>query len=596
MFQYTPLVVPLAVATAMATVGLYFTWRKRDGAAETWMAAVFGSIAAWSLLHLLLVSVRDPATKRALLAVIYPVAITLPLSMFVFTLHYTGRKGFVTRRRLLGLFAIPVSLIPITLANPASLAFVDLTFVEGPTAVAQYEFGPALYLYAAVGHVAATAALWMLSLKFLRSRSIYRKLSFVLLLTTATMLGGNVATYLGLSPFRHMILLPLAFVVFGSVSVLTTVSVRFVQLTPIDRALSKLGGVFGSLVPLARDVVIEELQSGVVVLDDDDRIVDVNSVGKSIVAPGGRRIVGRRVWDVVDESEFVVDGTSVFAPDTSGRFESVWVTGPDGDQRCYDVSVTEVSAAPDAASSGRVVLLHDITAQQQRKRELREKKERLEDFADIVSHDLRNPVNVAEGYLDQVAAEVDTEAGEAHVEEVRESHDRIGEIIENVLILAREGAVVEDPDPVALASLARDAWDGVDTQDATLDCRLDESVVVHADRPSLLRALENLVRNAVEHGGTAVTVRVGCLDDGSGFYVEDSGEGLPETGDHVFEQGYSTSADGTGFGLSVVADVVAAHDWTVEATNGTDGGARFEIRTTDGVASPTADGATHSAD
>jgi signal transduction histidine kinase len=88
--------------------------------------------------------------------------------------------------------------------------------------------------------------------------------------------------------------------------------------------------------------------------------------------------------------------------------------------------------------------------------------------------------------------------------------------------------------------------------------------------------LENLFRNAIEHGGEDVTIRVGGLSDG--FYVEDDGPGVPEDArDEVFEVGYSTSPDGTGFGLNIVKEIAEAHNWEITLTEGTTGGARFEI-------------------
>ena len=84
------------------------------------------------------------------------------------------------------------------------------------------------------------------------------------------------------------------------------------------------------------------------------------------------------------------------------------------------------------------------------------------------------------------------------------------------------------------------------------------------------------MRNAVEHGGEDMTITVGELYDG--FLVEDAGSGIPEDErDDVFDAGYSTSEDGTGFGLSIVKQVAEAHEWDIRVTEGSDGGARFEI-------------------
>jgi signal transduction histidine kinase len=94
----------------------------------------------------------------------------------------------------------------------------------------------------------------------------------------------------------------------------------------------------------------------------------------------------------------------------------------------------------------------------------------------------------------------------------------------------------------------------------------------------LQQLLENLFRNAVEHGGEDVTIRVGALDDAAGFYVADDGVGIPgEDRDEVFESGYSSATNGTGFGLAIVEEIADAHSWTIRVTESSEGGARFEM-------------------
>jgi len=237
---------------------------------------------------------------------------------------------------------------------------------------------------------------------------------------------------------------------------------------------------------------------------------------------------------------------------------------------------------------GGYAIYIDITERRERERQLQRQNERLEEVAAVVSHDLRNPLNVAHGTVDALAKEAD--AGERDLfERVLTAHERMEAIIDEMLTLARQGQSVSDLEPVALARAAHEAWETTETGDATLVVKTESRI--RADESRLRQAVENLFRNAVEHGGHDVTVTVGDLSpcpsgEGDvdrprrrgGFYVEDDGRGVPaDEREAVFESGYTTADDGTGFGLAIVQSVVEAHGWDVSVGAGTEGGARFEV-------------------
>jgi PAS domain S-box-containing protein len=212
----------------------------------------------------------------------------------------------------------------------------------------------------------------------------------------------------------------------------------------------------------------------------------------------------------------------------------------------------------------------DITEQKQRERELARQNERLDQFASVVSHDLRNPLSVARGRVELARMTGD----EKHFEALERAHDRMEELIEGLLALARQGELTGDPVAVELESAAEAAWETTDTDDLTLE--LDETTTLEADPERLRQLLENLFRNAVEHGEEVSTLAVGSLPDG--FYVEDDGVGIPDDErESVLESGYST-AGGTGFGLAIVDTIAEAHGWEVSVTESDSGGARFEFR------------------
>jgi signal transduction histidine kinase len=209
-------------------------------------------------------------------------------------------------------------------------------------------------------------------------------------------------------------------------------------------------------------------------------------------------------------------------------------------------------------------------ALREREAELDEQNERLENFASIVSHDLRNPLTVASGHLDLLQQKRSDE----HVQAVDDALDRMERLIDDLLTMARDAETVKNPDSLHFKSLVRAAWQTVDPNEATLEILGEGQIRAEESRAQEL--LENLFDNAVSHGGPNVTVRVEPLEDG--FAVADDGPGIPEDKqDEIFEAGHSGDPDGTGFGLYIVDLIAGAHEWEIDLTDSEDGGARFEF-------------------
>ena len=216
-------------------------------------------------------------------------------------------------------------------------------------------------------------------------------------------------------------------------------------------------------------------------------------------------------------------------------------------------------------------ITRNVTERVKQERQLQSQKEQLDEFASVVSHDLRNPLTVAQGRAKLLADDCDSE----HRVPLVESLDRMEEIIADTLTLAREGRVVSDPEPIRVVDLVGACWKNVQTDEATIE--IEDEVTITGDRGRLQHVFENLFRNSVEHGGPDVTVRVGRIGD-HGIYVEDTGPGIPEDDrEAVFEPGHTSASGGTGFGLTIVKRIAEAHGWQVAVVDGTDGGARFEF-------------------
>jgi len=205
----------------------------------------------------------------------------------------------------------------------------------------------------------------------------------------------------------------------------------------------------------------------------------------------------------------------------------------------------------------------------------------IDHVASVVSHDLRNPLDVARARLD-AGRELDEEK---HFDHVEQAHERMERIIQDVLTIARGEEVVDPDDTVDLTDVAETAWETVETNGA--DLAIAESLpTATADPDRVRRLFENLFRNSVEHGstdtheqGAGVTVTVGRLEEPQeGFYVADDGPGIPPAHrERVFEPGFSTDDHGTGLGLAIVARIADLHGWSITATAAETSGARLEV-------------------
>jgi len=308
----------------------------------------------------------------------------------------------------------------------------------------------------------------------------------------------------------------------------------------------------------------EEAFDAMVVADDDGRYIEANRSACELFELEKEALLGRAIVDFAPAEYDFPTAWERFQTEGGdrGTFPLVTATGTR--------KTVEYAATADIVPGEHLSVLRDVTDREAYVEEIERQRSRLDEFASVVSHDLRNPLQTAIGALDAARTTDDP----THIERIERGLDRMERIIDDVLWLAREGEDIGTTQRVSLRRAIDDAWDVVDTGDGTLV--VEDVPDIEADYDRVCQLLENVFRNALEHGGRDVTVRVLALDDG--FAIEDDGPGIPAADrDRVFDRGFSTSADGTGFGLHIVATIATGHGWEVRATESRDGGARFEF-------------------
>lgn len=323
--------------------------------------------------------------------------------------------------------------------------------------------------------------------------------------------------------------------------------------------------------------LIEVLKDPVYVLDEEGKFDFVNDAFTEKFGYERQELLGNGV-SVIKDEQAVEQGLNnlrrVLSSDEPGSvyFETD-IQSKSGESIPCEDHMTALPYEGDKFD-GSVGILRDISTQKEREQELRRQNRRLDEFAGIVSHDLRNPLNVAVGNVELLRKECDSD----RIDTIEQSLTRMSKLIDHLLQLSRVGDNTDSMESVSLAEMPSDCWQSVETGDATLQTKANRTI--RADPSRLAQLFENLIRNAVEHTNQDVTVTVGEFEDG--FYVEDDGSGIPEDSrDDVLEAGHTTTDEGTGFGLSIVKEVTEAHGWEISIKEGPEGGARFEITNVD---------------
>lgn len=244
---------------------------------------------------------------------------------------------------------------------------------------------------------------------------------------------------------------------------------------------------------------------------------------------------------------------------------------PLGNHGVFGVDTTADSLDPFTIELAHVLASNTEAALDRavQERRLDEQAERLEEFAALSSHELRNRLQIALGTAERAQAQDDVEA----IEDVIETLGRMNRLVSQLLALARTGSATRGSESIALSGISEVAWNAVESETATLTVASDG--IIRADRDGLLEVLEMVFRTIVDGGGSA-EANIGTLDDG--FYVEDDGTAIAEDQrEELLEPTYSTVSEATGDSVHLVATIADAHDWDVSVTDA-DGKTRFAFR------------------
>ena len=519
------------VSGLISLVFIAYVWPYRAADGARLFMAMMGSITVWAVSYGVALLVFDPQLRVLLEIPIWLGTCFTSLLFLAFALEYTGRKAAVRSTGMAGLVALMIGFVALIATNPRhQLVWSDYRIepTAGAATVAHTN-EPWLFVILLVLMLLTAGAVLALIETFASYGPLYRSQTLALALSPLPILPAILLWVFDAGPVPQLNLAPLVFPAHLGLDMYAFFRRNMFELTPAARRTSD-------------QTAIDDLGIGVVIVDDDGRIINANEEAADIVDTAKPDFLGKSL----DSIDLDID---LDEPEQRIRRER-------SRPREYAVTVSRVEDTADS-TVGHTITLQDITTERQRE-------QRLAVLNRVLRHNLRNDLNVASGYLDVVADGVDDEEYAEMLETAKANTDSVLELGDKARMVERTLEADElGTEPIPLADLVdRVAEPIVAEHGGSVDNEIPAGGIIHTNRQLLESVVANLIENGLEHGGGSVTVSASTSVSTARIEVGDSGDGIPEHELSVIEEGRETDLEhGSGIGLWLI-------EWGVTALGG----------------------------
>jgi PAS domain S-box-containing protein len=529
----------------------------------------------WSFAYALELGTTGLPTALFWARIQYLGIMTLPVAWIFFALHYTNRQHWLSRQNLALLLFIPVMTQVLVWTNDLhGLIWPQIELrIDGPFPILDFYHGIGFWICNIYAHLCLFFGAVILLTSLRQIPQLYRLQVFTFVAGACAPWLANAIYVLNLSPWRSLDLTPFAFTI-------TAIAIAI--------GINRLH--FLDIVPIARESVIESMSEGVIVLDDQGRVVDINPAGLRPLGKAMRQVIGQPVEQIMARWPQLVEryGTALEVS------EELAVDIGNHEQRFISVQIMPVYDRKRQVR-GRLIVWHNITALKRTETELRQRNEELivlqqnlllakeaaeaanrakSTFLANMSHELRTPLSAILGYSELVQMELDHRGDmslSTELSTIRAAGSHLLELINNILELTKiEANKMElQPERFNVADLVREVENTVrplvlHNGNTLVVEGVDEAGPLLTDRLKLRQVLLNLLGNAAKFTNQGeIRLRV-CRQptdahvDQVTFVISDTGIGIPPdylpllfTEFNQVDPSASRRFGGTGLGLAI---------------------------------------------
>lgn len=548
--QFTLFAVTAPLAAAVSIAVAIYAWRYRaspGASALTWHMVV---ISGWLILNTIGSLAQTESVAFLCSRLSYWFIVSVPVTGFAFALQYTGRRWWLSFPRFAVFCIVPiVTALLVQTAEWNNLVWESYDFVRSGhlLSLRVLSYGPWFWVHAAYSYALAVAGVSLVVAGTFRSFRVYRRQSTWVLLGAIAPLTANIIYIFrlvpGLSQDYSSITLALGGVLFAF---------GIFRLQLFD------------LRPIARNVLVDNMSDGMIVLDERTRIVDINPAAQVIINAVGDAVIGQQA----DKALPIWDNLAGHIQDRQSR--PIEVTLPRGNrQATFDARISPLLNRGNR-HRGYLITLHDITERKQAQEEQEKLIGELDAFAHTVAHDLRNPLNAIDSLAGLLKESLGSSPGDKqmlYLDVMQRSIAKSFSIIRELMLLSgvRSTARLEIC-PVDMAQIVAEACQRLEPVIQKYHAELIRPEVwpsAMGYTPWLEEVWINYLSNALKYGGQPPIIELGAdaQPDGSvRCWVRDNGPGiLPDDQAKLFTPFTRLSQvelDGHGLGLSIVRRIV----------------------------------------
>jgi signal transduction histidine kinase len=561
--QYSPFSIPLLVSAAITgTLALVSLKRRNEPVIQPFILFMCAT-TWWALCYAVQLAHADLAIQVLITTIEYPAIATAPVAWLLVVLCYTGREHLLTRRNVAALFIIPVTVVMLVATNPYHHLYYT-SFTPGTlygAAVWNFAHGPFFWIQAGYGYLCLVLAFLLIATRFFTSPAIYRQQIILLLLAAGIPVVANIVYLFGIQPFPGLDITPFTFTLMGIIIAL---------------------GIFRfqlfSLMPVAYPVIFSAIDDGIIVLDREDRISELNPAARMIIRDTGRSPIGEPVTCLLPP-----DLIASLVCNDSGKptVRHAALTGNDGVSRDYEVTCREITTRV-GGYNGRLVMFRDETEKRKARYAMEMTNRKLNLLSSVTRHDMQNKLTALSGYIELAKTEKDEKVLCRYLSIMEKTTGIFQEELEFTRDYQDLG--VQAPSWQGVAATIREKESHLPTQDVRIDRLIQPATLEIFADPLLGKVFYNLIDNALRYGGEKMTeIHITSREEGGALVLvfEDNGIGIPQKDkNRLFTKGFGKN---TGLGLFLSREILSITGITITENGEPGKGARFEITVPKGM-------------